>query len=32
MTSEERRALMAELPERMRMAGLPAMSARTTRG
>jgi predicted Fe-S protein YdhL (DUF1289 family) len=28
MTSEERRVLMSELPERMREAGLPPMSGR----
>jgi predicted Fe-S protein YdhL (DUF1289 family) len=31
MTGDERRALMAELPERMRAAGLPPMSARSRR-
>jgi len=32
MTAEERRARMAELPERMDAAGLPSMSGRGRRG
>jgi uncharacterized protein len=31
MTGDDRRALMAELPQRMRAAGLPPMSGRDKR-